>query len=463
MDRRDFYFKQPVSESELNGAFDAVEFALWHLVTDLSFTGIATGMVGAQVSPTPTMAVTISGPGYAYDSSGERIFVPAPFQPQPNGLDLTVDSNSVPTAVSTGNERWLAVYAKFLRALSDPRVDGSSMSIFFQANESYQFVIVQGGEAAVGTATRPTLDPSQGVLLFDVHRTASQTQILNSDIDTTRRQDTFAISQSPISIDAGTLRGSLIAILQALNNHINGIAGEHPDTAISSPARSGSPVSLSSGSVGTQLAALLAYLDGGLQTSLSSLATSISSLTDSEIASPARSGSPLALSLGTVGAQLDAIRAYIDGSLATAIAGILASIATLQPTLGHAYRFASTTNTVGSVGFATVASGSVVVAAGQSVLVNANVLLSWTTGSPGDVATPQVQITLTGTAGLSTVFRISQNSGTNLEAPYSTDMLFTAADGVAPGTLTVTLQVKVDITMSSTGLANALIVETVPA
>lgn len=261
MDRRDFYFKQPVSEAELNGAFDAVEIALWRLITDWGLYGIASGMVGAQMTPTPAMAVSVSGPGYAYDQQGERIFIPAPWAPQPNGLDLSVDSNSIPTAVTVpGNERWLSVFVKFTRALSDPRVDGNSNSIFFQSNESFEFVVVQAGELAIGTAPRPDHDPTM-LLLFDVHLVNGQTSVLNSDIDTTRRQDTFSIVQSPVSLHAGNVQSSIAAMLQALNNHILGLIGPHPDTGITSVARSGTHFSLAAGSVGSQLLAIQGELD----------------------------------------------------------------------------------------------------------------------------------------------------------------------------------------------------------
>jgi hypothetical protein len=316
MDRRDWYFKQPVTEEELNDAFDCIENALWRLMTDWGLVGVATGMVGAQISPTPSMRITISGPGYAYDASGERIYVAAPFEPA-GGLDLTIDSNLVPTAVGAGHERWISVYVQFTRDSSDPRIDGSSNSIFFKSNESHKFVVVQGVEAPVSTAPRPTIDPAHGVLLFDVHRTNGQITILNTDIDTTRRQDTFVVSQSPVSLRAGNLYGGVAAMLQALNNHILGSIGPHPDTGITSPARGGSPLALPFGHVSDQLLAIQTYIDGALQTALGGIGATVA---DSAVTSIARAGSPLALPLGHVSDQLDAIRAYIDGGLQTALA-----------------------------------------------------------------------------------------------------------------------------------------------
>ncbi len=257
MDRRDFYFKQAVSELELNGSFDAVEQALWNFIVDMGLSGIASGMLGSQNSPTPNLAVTVSGPGYAFDQAGERIFVPA----STPAVDVSQDSSLVPTTVSTGgNEKWVSVFVKFARSLSDPRVDGNSVTIQFQSNESYAFVVVQGAEAAIASAVRPTKDPTM-LLLFDVHLIHGQTAVLNADISTTRRDDTFVFAQTPISLRAGNVQTAVSAMLQALNNHALGSAGVHADTVISSVSRSGSPFALSSGTVGDQLTALLSDIN----------------------------------------------------------------------------------------------------------------------------------------------------------------------------------------------------------
>jgi hypothetical protein len=279
VDRRDFYFKQAVSEIELNGAFDAVEQAIWNFIVDMGLAGIASGLVGSQSSPTPNLNVLVSGPGYAFDQAGERIFVPAV-----QTVNVGQDSNLVPTSVAgAGNEKWVSVFIKFARTLSDPRVDGNSLTIEFQAAESFSFVVVQGAEATLNSATRPTKDPTM-LLLFDVHRTFGQAAIVNADIDqgsslTSRRDDTFVLAQTPIALRAGNMQTSIAAMLQALNNHVLGSAGEHPDTAISSASRSGSPFALSSGSVGDQLTALLSDINATAATYASASALRASTVT----------------------------------------------------------------------------------------------------------------------------------------------------------------------------------------
>lgn len=260
MDRRDFYFKQPVTESELNGAFDAVEQAIWNIMTDQDLIGIAQAMQGAPTSPVATLNVTVSGPGFAYDGSGRRLTVSGSL----DTVDCSKDFNNVTTAVAgAGNEKWLAVFIHFTRALSDPRIDGNSNSIFFVENESHEYIVVQSAEAPVGTAVRPALDPTS-LLLFDVHRIFGQTQYMAGDIDVTRRQDTFVFNQSPLSIRAGTVPTAIQAMLTELNAHINTVGIAHPANAIATTAHGSGPITVPATDVQSSLNAIVDYLDTGV-------------------------------------------------------------------------------------------------------------------------------------------------------------------------------------------------------
>lgn len=231
-DRTNYYFKQAVTESELNDGFTDAENADHHLMMDQGLSGIFSGGAAAQHSPLADLTIDIAGPMIAYDSNGQRIYIPGPTL----NVNCAQDSSAVSTAVAgAGNEKWVSVTAKFTRVLSDPRIDGNSNTVYFLETESYQIVVTQGGEAALGTATRPALDPN-GLLVCDVHRTFGQTQILNADIDATsatgRRQDTYVFAGSPVAIRAGVPKDAVQAMLTALNNHINNLVG-HPASAIS--------------------------------------------------------------------------------------------------------------------------------------------------------------------------------------------------------------------------------------
>lgn len=226
MDRRDFYFRQKVTEAELDGAFDAVEAADWALAIDHGFTGITLDMDAAQ-NGVPNLTINVSGPGVAYDSLGRRIAIPST-----QNVNVGVDENAVSTAVAGGaNEKWVSVFIEFDRDLSDPRIDGNSLGLFFVQEEAFRFVVRQGAEALVGLATRPPLDPNM-VLVCDILRTFGVGTILNGAIDLDRRQDAFRLEAGTLDVIAGTPKEAIGLLLDHLNNHVDGVASRHPASAI---------------------------------------------------------------------------------------------------------------------------------------------------------------------------------------------------------------------------------------
>lgn len=183
MNRFDFFFRQKVTEGELDAAFDAAENALFNFALDVGIVGITDGAAVSQNAGTPNLTVDVGGPGSIYDQLGQRINWTGT-----QDVDCSVDENSNPTAVVTpGNEKWLSIFAKFQRSLSDARLDGTGASVFFNRAESFVINVVQGAES-VPSATKPSLR-SDEILLADVKLIYGQTQILNADIDTSRRQD----------------------------------------------------------------------------------------------------------------------------------------------------------------------------------------------------------------------------------------------------------------------------------
>jgi hypothetical protein len=75
---------------------------------------------------------------------------------------------------AAGKERVVAIFLMFDRELSDPRVDGNSLKVFFRADESFKFSVVQGAEAAAADAIPPALR-ADAILLADVIRRFEQT------------------------------------------------------------------------------------------------------------------------------------------------------------------------------------------------------------------------------------------------------------------------------------------------
>lgn len=220
MNRLDFYYRQKVTEAELDQAFAHAEDADRALMTDTARTGVQSGMTVTEQG-TPNMTVQVAA-GIAYTPNGERMSVATT-----QNVNCAQDYNAVTTAVAgVGNEKWISIFIGFDRTLTDPRVDGNSLTVYFSRAEAYAFRVVQGSEATAGTATRPSLDSSR-TLLADVLLVYGSTTVTNSMISTTRRQDSIVVSGTPRALARGKVNDALSDILGWYNAHVNGTADEH--------------------------------------------------------------------------------------------------------------------------------------------------------------------------------------------------------------------------------------------
>lgn len=218
--RRDFYYRQTVTEAELDAGFAGLEASDRYLAADALPVGVVTGAVITQHAPLG-LTVDASGTAVAYDQAGQRIA----FGPAQN-INVALDYLSVSTEVAVpGNEKWVSVFLQFDRALSDPRLDGNGDTVYFVREESFKFIVVQGAEALIGAALRPALK-TDAILLADVHRVQGQTQIVNADINTTRREDAVTKTGATWSLSRGTLRAAVYDLLDAMNAHVAG-TGNH--------------------------------------------------------------------------------------------------------------------------------------------------------------------------------------------------------------------------------------------
>lgn len=229
-DRRDYYFRQKVTEAELDAGFDGLEQADFNLAVDNEFIGIVQGMGVSEKSGTPNLSVDVQGPGTAYSKDGERIN----FSSTQN-VDVSQDDGGTPTTVGTpGNTKVVSVFIEFDRALSDARIDGNSLTVYFQRDESFDFSVVQGAEATIGSEVPPPLDAGK-ILLADIRIENGTTQILDAatvgiydQIDTTtRREDAFKFTGGTVEVTAGTAHDALSSLITKLNLHVDDGDFEH--------------------------------------------------------------------------------------------------------------------------------------------------------------------------------------------------------------------------------------------
>jgi hypothetical protein len=300
MDRKDYYYREKVTEAELDGGFDDAEQADHDMMADFGLIGIAYGMGVAEHSPSANLTVDVAGPGCAYDNLGQRIHF-ATLQNVNCALDYLGFSTAVLGAL---NERYLGVFVKFARNPADPRIDGHGATIYFEQEEYHSFVVVKGTEAPIGLAVPPSPPSTDHVLLQDVRLIFGQTQILNADLSATRRDTTFKATWKD-----GTqlLQGQIDDALEEIVSTLAALSGA---VKIGAAATAGSPTALVDGSVKSQVDALLAATN--LRATLAQLAAQVAPTGASLVGAKLVAGSPESFVVGTVESQLAAILGWVN-------------------------------------------------------------------------------------------------------------------------------------------------------
>ena len=224
-DRRDYYFRQKVTEGELDDGFEGLENADRAIMADQLLTGVFKSDGVEEHSPQNLTVDVLEN--VAYDDQGQRIAVPAT-----QNVDLSTDWLGAPTAVGTsGHEKWITIFVEFQRSLSDPRVDGNSDTVFFERNESFAFKVVQGSES-IPNAVRPALEPGR-VLIADVRLTFGLTAIPNANIDLSRRQSPYSMTGNPnVNFTAINATEFVEQIRQLMEDHIDGSGYNHDGTSL---------------------------------------------------------------------------------------------------------------------------------------------------------------------------------------------------------------------------------------
>jgi hypothetical protein len=301
--RTDFFFRQRVTEAELDLAFELLEKADRDLVSDLGIVGIIAGAVPAPHAPVPDLSVDLTAPAKAYNQLGERIFFGAG-----QTVGVAVDLDGLPTEVTTaGSERWVGVFLRFRRQLSDPRTDGNSQQVFFRRDESFELVVRQAAPAPAGSAQRVPLQPDE-LLVCEVKRRPGQTQIVSADIDTSRRQVFVFADASAISVVTGgwgllaptapTVQATFDEVDAELRSHVLGTARRHPATQIDVAPRTFI--------TSTNVQAAIHELIDDLSSTVANAAGAL------RIGADAVAGTPNALPAASVDSQLASLLGFIN-------------------------------------------------------------------------------------------------------------------------------------------------------
>ncbi len=320
-DRCDYFFRQRVTEAELDLGFELLERADRNLASDIGVYGIVSGAVPSSHAPIADLTIDLTAPACAYDRLGQRIFYGTAQR-----VDVSVDATGIPTDVSdSASERWVGVFIRFHRLLSDARTDGNSQQVFFRRDESFELVVRQGPQAPIGAAPKVALVDAE-LLLCDVRRHAGQSQILAADIDVSRRQ-VFVFAQSTavavvaglwtaISKAAGTVQKAFDSIDALLGGHFGATANRHRAQDVDYAPHG----FIASSTVKSALDELV--------DDLSSQATTPGA---ARVATKAIPGVPNALPASTVDTHLAAILGWLNGHLGAASAAHAATAIAAMP------------------------------------------------------------------------------------------------------------------------------------
>jgi hypothetical protein len=327
--RLDFYFRMKVSEAELDLAFAQLEQADRDLAADLGIVGLIRGAVAVPHAPVADLTIDLTAPGRGYDRLGRRLFLAANQR-----VDCAVDLTGTPTVVVAPQaERWLSVFLRFARLLSEPRTDGNNQTVYLRRDEAVEVVVRQGPAAAAGQAPRPALAPDE-LLLCDVRRTVGQTQLGAADLDTTRREVfVFAAADTVSTVSGGwralattarTVQAALDSADQVLADHVAGVAARH---------RAADIELVPHGFVGA------ATVQAGFDQLLDALQSPAAGAPGAaRVGADAVPGSPIALPAGTVDLQLSQLAAVANAH----ITGAPAHNATQISATPHAFIAATT-------------------------------------------------------------------------------------------------------------------------
>jgi hypothetical protein len=221
--RYDFYYKQLVTEQEMDNAFAGAENAIFQVSSDIKENGAFSGLDINPTSPDSTSVNVEPGVG-KIESTGERISKTTATET----VDASLDWNGQPTFgdLGAGEGRWCSIFVKFKRAYSDNRTDGHGNPILYISAESYEFEIyraAKGLASAKDTLGRPGLLTTH-ILLSDIWFENGSTDISSADLDVTRRQDYYRQEINGSDISAGSPKEAL-SLLGAYINTFLGVTG----------------------------------------------------------------------------------------------------------------------------------------------------------------------------------------------------------------------------------------------
>lgn len=204
MDRHDFTSGEIVTDTHLETLQTNVEDADGDLASDVVGSGIVSGC-GLTEQGTPSWVLSVAA-GVLRDSAGKRMVVTSAT------VDAATATAGGATSVSSGNERYVDIYARFVRGaavITSAGTDAQGNALTQTVNpESYELLVVAGAEASAGAAVVPATPSGNPVLLGRFLRTFAMTAVRTRDL----RKDALSYARSTASLWAGASDRKLVVL-----------------------------------------------------------------------------------------------------------------------------------------------------------------------------------------------------------------------------------------------------------
>jgi hypothetical protein len=163
MDRKNFFYRQLVTEAELDAAFVDVENGLKNLVADNGLFGIIGGFTPSLPNTSPYQVTLSSGIAYS-KTLGRRLNYAGGVV----ALSTDEGSNPVTLPVTNGSVRIVSIFLNPTYVESDPRTDGYGNPVNFVKTESCEIRVAASAFGTISSLPTPPALRSDQLLVADV-------------------------------------------------------------------------------------------------------------------------------------------------------------------------------------------------------------------------------------------------------------------------------------------------------
>ncbi len=169
MDKKKYYFKQPLDQQDLQVIPDNIEGYIGEALETLEgVSKFVSNAVNVPIENTvPDLNVRVQA-NSAWNQESVAIANIVKIKYPLTVLDCSVDHLAASTIPSAGNTRYISAFVKYARLEGDPRIDGNGIPLFYDQDDTFVMEVHKGTESGGTPSKVANPDPLIYVLLFEV-------------------------------------------------------------------------------------------------------------------------------------------------------------------------------------------------------------------------------------------------------------------------------------------------------